>query len=77
MEKKKEDGTWVRHVEPRRVGHGVQVDVGPRREAVAVRLGGQDVEDGQEVANQPGATHAEQSLRKRWQSLEGRRLAAT
>lgn len=63
--------TWVWHVEPRRVGHGVQVDVGPCREAVAIGLCWQDVEDGQEEADQPGTTHAEQSLRKRqagWRS---------
>lgn len=51
-------------MEPRRVGHGIQVDVGPRREAVAVGLGRQDVEDGQEEADQPGTAHAEQSLRE-------------
>lgn len=58
------DCTWIRHMEPRRVGHGVQVDVSPRREAVAVGLWGQDVGDGQQEADQPGSAHAEQSLRR-------------
>lgn len=52
-------------MEPRRVADGVQVNVGPCREAVAVGLWGQDVEDGQEEADQPGTAHPEQSLRDR------------
>lgn len=54
--------TWVRHVEPGRVLHGVQADVGPRRVAVLVGLGGEDVEDGEQEADQPGAAHPEQGL---------------
>lgn len=65
------DGTWIRHVEPWRVGHGVQVDVSPGREAVAVGLRGQDVEDGQQEADQPGTAHPEQSLRVEGRSLGG------
>lgn len=50
-------------MEPRGVGHGVHADVRPRRVAVLVRLGRQDVKDGQQEADQPASTHPKQSLR--------------
>lgn len=54
--------TRVRHVEPWGVGDGVQADVGPGREAVLIGLCGEDVKDGQQEADKPGAAHPEQSL---------------
>lgn len=54
--------TRVWHVEPGRVGHSVEVDIGPGQKAILLRCGGKDLEDGEKETEQPGSTHAKEGL---------------